>query len=168
MTCVAEQFNESKNYKENVLKFNIDENLHALSVASNTPIAQFLLIKLQLTVLCIILAVILVLILILCFINRRKYKHKLQSERAIIKKFDLSSFVNKYNSHNDANNAYNLNSDFGYTNGAFINNTEDNKMNKILSPYIPGTNLYSYESSNPVWLKKYDKKEIIFNTKLWI
>ncbi len=156
---LAEQFNESKNYKENVLKFNIDENSHALSVATNTQTAQFLLIKLLLTILCIILAVLLVLILILCFIMRRKYKHKLQSERAIIKTFDLSTIVNKYNSHNDANNANNLNSDYGYTNGAFINNTEDNKMNKILSPYIPGTNLYSYEGSNPVWLKKYDKIE---------
>ena len=40
----------------------------------------------------------------------------------------------------------------GYANAGF-----DTSTNNLLP--IPGTNLYAYEGSNPIWLKKYDKIE---------
>ena len=153
---LAEQFNGSQSFKENILKFNSEEYPHMLSISTNTQATQFILIKLLLTILCIVLALLIVFILVICFLMRRKYKHKLKSERAIIKTFDLSTIVNKYNRHNDANTVNNNSDDiYGYTNKAFVNNSGDS----VLSPRIPGTNLYSYEGSNPVWLKKYDKVE---------
>jgi hypothetical protein len=151
---LAEQFS-GKSEKDNIFTFNADQ-YQLPSISSNTVLAQYLLVKLLLIILCIILTILVLFILILCFLMRRKYKHKLRTERAIIKTFDLSLITTKYNNNNN-----NIDS-FGYTNRGFINTAEDG--GNILSPYIPGTNLYSYEGSNPIWLKKYDKIETISST----
>jgi hypothetical protein len=70
---------------------------------------------------------------------RSSYKRKLRAERALVKAFGLE---HRSLAYNDTIN--------GYVNAAFDSNS--------LLP-IPGTNLYAYEGSNPVWLKKYDKLE---------
>lgn len=75
--------------------------------------------------------------LIVCFCMRHKYKRKLKAERAMVKAFGLEQ---RSMSYNDGMS--------GYINHGFDSNS--------LLP-IPGTNLYAYEGSNPIWLKKYDK-----------
>lgn len=70
---------------------------------------------------------------------RQNYKKKIKTEKALIKAFGLEQ---RSLSYNDAIS--------GYVNSAFDSNS--------LLP-IPGTNLYSYEGSNPIWLRKYDKIE---------
>ena len=79
------------------------------------------------------------LILIVCYFMRKKYLRKLKAERAMTKAF---GFEQRSLTFNDAM--------AGYINSAFDSNN--------LLP-IPGTNLYAYEGSNPIWLKKYDKIE---------
>jgi hypothetical protein len=79
------------------------------------------------------------LILIVCYFMRKKYLRKLKAERAMTKAF---GFEQRSLTFNDAM--------AGYINSAFDSNS--------LLP-IPGTNLYAYEGSNPIWLKKYDKIE---------
>ena len=77
--------------------------------------------------------------LIICCCMRQKYKKKRKTEKALIKAFGLEQCSISYN---DAIS--------GYVNTGFDSNS--------LLP-IPGTNLYSYEGSNPIWLRKYDKIE---------
>jgi hypothetical protein len=79
------------------------------------------------------------LILIVCYFMRKKYFRKLKAKRAMTKAF---GFEQRSLTFNDAM--------AGYINAAFDSNS--------LLP-IPGTNLYAYEGSNPIWLKKYDKVE---------
>lgn len=75
--------------------------------------------------------------LLVCFCMRQKYKRKLKAERAMVKAFGLDQ---RSMTFNDALS--------GYLNHGFDSNS--------LLP-IPGTNLYAYEGSNPIWLNKYDK-----------
>lgn len=75
--------------------------------------------------------------LVLCFCTRLKYKRKLKAERALSKAF---GFEQRSIAYSDPIG--------GYLNHAFDSNS--------LLP-IPGTNLYAYEGSNPVWMNKYDK-----------
>ncbi|RNA00245.1 cadherin-23 [Brachionus plicatilis] len=74
---------------------------------------------------------------IMCFCIRLKYKRKLRAERAMTKAF---GFEQRSIAYSDPIG--------GYLNHAFDSNS--------LLP-IPGTNLYAYEGSNPVWMNKYDK-----------
>lgn len=92
-------------------------------------------IRLLLTLLCVILIIFLIFISIICCCMKRKYQRKLKAERAMVKAFGLEQHSLTYS---------------GYINSAFDSNS--------LLP-IPGTNLYAYEGSNPIWLKKYDKIE---------
>ncbi len=92
-------------------------------------------IRLLLTLLCVILIIFLIFISIVCCCMKRKYQRKLKAERAMVKAFGLEQHSLTYS---------------GYINSAFDSNS--------LLP-IPGTNLYAYEGSNPIWLKKYDKIE---------
>jgi hypothetical protein len=85
---------------------------------------------------CVALILILTIILIVCFCMRQKFKRKLKAERAMVKAFGLERSL----TYNDVMS--------GYINSGFDSNS--------LLP-IPGTNLYAYEGSNPMWLKKYDK-----------
>lgn len=180
---LAEQY-DSENEKEVIHRFNDNFNssigdsdteqylissdqLDAVTLSSAAEIAQNLLIKLLLMVLSIILTVLILFILILCYLMRRKYRHKLKIERAIIKTFDLNNFVtSKYNSNlfNYTNKTY-LNDDLDdHNNTTSNNNTLLNQSQRRLSQ-IPGTNLYTYDGTNPVWLgannsnKTYDKIE---------
>lgn len=74
---------------------------------------------------------------VMCFCTRLKYKRKLRAERAMTKAF---GFEQRSIAYSDPIG--------GYLNHAFDSNS--------LLP-IPGTNLYAYEGSNPVWMNKYDK-----------
>lgn len=94
--------------------------------------------RVLLALVCIILLILSLLILLVCCCMRTSYKRKLRAERALVKAFGLEQ--RSLTTYNDTIN--------GYVNAAFDSNS--------LLP-IPGTNLYAYEGSNPVWLKKYDK-----------
>ncbi|CAF0900840.1 unnamed protein product [Brachionus calyciflorus] len=78
-------------------------------------------------------------LLVICFCTRIKYKRKLKAERALSKAFGFEQRSLAYSEPIG-----------GYLNHAFDSNS--------LLP-IPGTNMYAYEGSNPMWLKKYDKME---------
>ena len=95
--------------------------------------------RLILSVLCIFLLFFSTITLTICCCMRQNYKKKIKTEKALIKAFGLEQ---RSLSYNDAIS--------GYVNSAFDSNS--------LLP-IPGTNLYSYEGSNPIWLRKYDKIE---------
>lgn len=95
--------------------------------------------RLILSILCLFLLFFSIVTLVICCCMRCKYKKKMKTEKALIKAFGLEQ---RSLSYNDAIS--------GYINSAFDSNS--------LLP-IPGTNLYSYEGSNPIWLRKYDKIE---------
>ena len=78
-----------------------------------------------------------IVVLVICCCMRQKFRRKLKAERAMIKAFGLEQ--RSLNYHDGVS---------GYVNSGFDANS--------LLP-IPGTNLYAYEGSNPIWLKKYDK-----------
>ena len=95
--------------------------------------------RLVLIVILVIFLILSVTIVAFCCCVKQKYKRKLKAERAMMKAF--SGTLNRYG---DASNP------ISYVNPAFEGTT-----NNLLP--IPGTNLYAYEGSNPIWLKKYDK-----------
>ncbi len=98
---------------------------------------QFLvrLLLIALSVVCIFAAVI---GLAVCCCMRRKYQKKIRAERELVKAYGLDQRSLTYN---DAIS--------GYINAAF-----ESSHSGMLT--LPGTNLYAYEGSNPIWLKKYD------------
>ena len=83
---------------------------------------------------------------------KKNYKRKLRAERAMVKAFGLehTSSMMTYNDVNGVNAGINGGP---ATVGAYMNMAFDS--NSLLP--IPGTNLYAYEGSNPMWLKKYEK-----------
>jgi hypothetical protein len=101
------------------------------------PNSKFFYVRIFLFIVCVTLVFVSILIVIVCCCMRSSYKRKLKAERALVKAFGLE---HRSLTYNDTIN--------GYVNAAFDSNS--------LLP-IPGTNLYAYEGSNPVWLKKYDK-----------
>jgi hypothetical protein len=78
--------------------------------------------------------------LTVCCCMRQKYQKKINAERALVKAYGLDQRSLNYN---DAIS--------GYLNAAF-QSTENS--DGLLA--CPGTNLYAYEGSNPIWLKKYE------------
>jgi hypothetical protein len=78
-------------------------------------------------------------ILLICCCMRHNYKQKLRTEKAINKAFGMDG----------CNSDVYADAFSGYINSAFDSTSQ-----------IPGTNLYAYEGSNPIWLKKYDKIEM--------
>ena len=101
--------------------------------------------RLVLSFFCVLLLTSSIFILIICCCMRRKYKRKIKKERAVAKAF---GFDQKSINYADAIS--------GYVNSAFDSNS--------LMP-IPGTNLYSYEGSNPIWLKKYDQVDALITAR---
>ena len=102
---------------------------------------QLFYVRVLFAMLCVALLACSALILIVCCCMRTSYKRKLRAERALVKAFGLEQRT--LAAYNDTIH--------GYVNAAF------DTANSLLP--IPGTNLYAYEGSNPVWLKKYDKLE---------
>lgn len=76
---------------------------------------------------------------VVCCCMRNKYQKKIKAERALVKAYGLDQRSLNYN---DAIS--------GYINAAF----ESSNVNGMLT--LPGTNVYAYEGSNPIWLRKYD------------
>lgn len=113
-----------------------------------------LLTRLVLLITCFLLSFLLISTVIVFYCMKKTYKRKLRAERAMVKAFGLE--------HNSMMTTYNDSGQMmgnggapavpatvgGYLNMAFDSNS--------LLP-IPGTNLYAYEGSNPMWLKKYEK-----------
>ena len=95
--------------------------------------------RLILILILVIFIILSVVIISFCCCVKQKYKRKLKAERAMMKAF--SGTLSRYG---DGSNP------ISYVNPAF-----DASTNNLLP--IPGTNLYAYEGSNPIWLKKYDK-----------
>lgn len=79
--------------------------------------------------------------LMVCCCMRQKYQKKIKAERALVKAYGLDQRSLNYN---DAIS--------GYLNAAF----EATSSNSDGLLACPGTNLYAYEGSNPIWLKKYE------------
>ena len=82
-------------------------------------------------------------LIVVCCCMRQRYKKKIKAERALVKAFGLDQRSLNYN---DAIS--------GYLNSAF----DSSHNNGLLS--LPGTNMYAYEGSNPIWLKKYDNIKV--------
>ncbi len=115
----------------------IDDEFGSFFLWSTSKNYSSFLARLILSILCVILLFFSCSTLVICCFMRNKYKKKIKTEKALIKAFGLEQ---RSLSYNDAIS--------GYVNSAFDSNS--------LLP-IPGTNLYSYEGSNPIWLRKYDK-----------
>lgn len=108
-------------------------NTEELVLSSPSDNYPYIIIKLICFVSFSIIVFITIFIVIVCCFIQQKYKNKLKTERAIAKTF---------NQRPDDE----LHKNF-FTNLAFESTSITN---------IPGTNLYSYEGSNPMWLKKYE------------
>jgi hypothetical protein len=146
---LAEKYDEQSSYK--FYKYGADKFDEEVSTSRESdfgsnfffgsllwqPNSKFFYVRIFLFVFCVALVFILLMILVVCCCMRSSYKRKLKAERALVKAFGLE---HRSLTYNDTIN--------GYVNAAFDSNS--------LLP-IPGTNLYAYEGSNPVWLKKYDK-----------
>lgn len=98
--------------------------------------------RLLVLAICIIFTFGIIIGLAVCCCMRNKYKKKIKAERALVKAYGLDQRSLNYN---DAIS--------GYINAAF-ESSNNNTDSGLLA--LPGTNMYAYEGSNPIWLKKYD------------
>lgn len=130
-----------------------DDYSSFFSIDSNSTLNTNILTRLVLIVVCFLLLILLISTTIVFICMKKSFKRKLRAERAMIKAFGLDQRSITFNDTIGTGLGANCNA--GYINMAFDSNS--------LMP-IPGTNLYAYEGSNPMWIKKYDKVEVKNNT----
>ena len=123
--------------------------LHLLEpISSTTQYYNSFLVKISLVVICIIFFITTVAVVVVCCLMKQKYERKLRAERAMAKTF---GFGTKYGADGLLHYSQHLQTML--------------LIRQSLSPQQPGggatnlTNMYTYEGTNPIWLKKYDKME---------
>lgn len=132
--------------------------LFSSSNSSSSGLSSSLLTRLVLLIACFLLSFLLVSTVVVFYCMKRTYKRKLRAERAMVKAFGLEQ--TSMMTYNDSTQGMSGPATVGgYLNMAFDSNS--------LLP-IPGTNLYAYEGSNPMWLKKYEKVSNFYNEILRI
>jgi hypothetical protein len=134
------------------------DSLSSSSSSSSSSSTAGLLTRLVLLIACCMLTFLLTATVVVFYCMKKTYKRKLRAERAMVKAFGLeqSSMITAATYHDGSCGGRATSgplSTAAATLGGYLNMAFDS--NSLLP--IPGTNLYAYEGSNPMWLKKYEK-----------